>query len=412
MRFFTPDQVVQMVKQQMGDSNWRFLYENVEYTPEEISSYILRKLADDAEIALGRPVKDVVITCPAYFGIVQREATAKAGALAGLNVREVLNEPTAAAIMYGLQEDAHQTVLVYDLGGGTFDITVIEIQHGEVLVVATGGDHNLGGRKSDDIIGAINQWMNETGLTEDPLDSEETLQELWSRAEDAKKALSARNQTRVVVAHAGRRVGLTLTRAKFNELTASLLESTISFTKMTMDQAHEHNYHTFDHILLVGGSTRMPQVEERLKAEFNIPLKVFDPEQSVAKGAAVYGHKLMLGEKIKYEIASMTGSKVEQVDIERTEKKIFSEAVKRVALEEGLVLGAVQKAVDMKVTNVASHSFGILTTDIRTNKPVISNIILANETLPMKRTGALVHNMSIRQPSKSRLLRMIWVARK
>ena len=140
-----PDDVVEMIKRHMGEADWRFHYEGNDYSPEEISSYILRKLAIDAEADLGVPVKEVVITCPAYFGIAQREATARAGEIAGLHVLEIISEPTAAAIAYGLQRGRDQVVLVYDLGGGTFDIAIIAIKNDATTVIATGGDHHLGG---------------------------------------------------------------------------------------------------------------------------------------------------------------------------------------------------------------------------------------------------------------------------
>src|SRR5437588_6510685 len=255
-----PLQVVEMVKRHMGEADWRFEYNGTEYTAAEISSYILRKLADDAEQYLGHPVKEVVITCPAYFGIAQRDATAHAGVIAGFDVKEVINEPTAAAIMYGLQNEQDQVVLVYDLGGGTFDITVIEIKGGAITVVATGGDHHLGGRNWDEavVMYLAEQWKAETGSNDDPTDSEESLQDLWGKAEQAKWALTARQETKVVVTHAGQRAGVTLHRDKFNELTANLLERTIDFTRSTMEAAKARNYTHFDQILLVGGSTKMP----------------------------------------------------------------------------------------------------------------------------------------------------------
>src|SRR5579872_4681540 len=259
----SPTKVMEMVKRHMGEENWDFECDGLHYSAEEISSYILRKLAKDTEEKLGRPVKDVVITCPAYFGIAEREATANAGKIAGLTVREVINEPTAAAIVYGLQNEQDQVVLVYDLGGGTFDITVIEIKGGTITVVATGGDHNLGGRNWDEavVLYLAQQWMNETGSMDDPISSEETLQDLWLRAESAKRTLSAKQETNVPVTHAGQRKGIVLTRDKFNELTNNLLERTIDFTKSTIEAAKERGYSHFDQILLVGGSTRMPQVQ-------------------------------------------------------------------------------------------------------------------------------------------------------
>ena len=383
-----PLKVVQMVKRHMGEENWDFECDGLHFTAEEISSYILRKLANDTETQLGQPVRDVVITCPAYFGIAEREATANAGKIAGLNVREVINEPTAAAIVYGLQNEQDQVVLVYDLGGGTFDITVIEIKAGTITVVATGGDHNLGGKDWD---GAVveylaQQWMNETGSPDDPISSEETLQDLWLRAESAKRTLSAKQETNVPVTHAGQRKGIVLTRDKFNELTNSLLERTIDFTKSTIEAAKERGYTHFDQILLVGGSTRMPQVQERLKADFNIPLKVHDPDESVAKGAAIYAQKLMLDQKIQYKIAELTGRQADTIDTSQVSDQVMERAQQEVARDSGLKIGMVKKYTEMEVTNVASHSFGIIARDPRTNLDVIANLVRVNQPVPATQT--------------------------
>ncbi|BCL77978.1 molecular chaperone DnaK [Ktedonobacteria bacterium brp13] len=379
--------VVEMVKRQMGDANWRFYYNDTDYAPEEISSYILRKLKDDAELYLDQPVNNVVITCPAYFGIAQRNATVKAGELAGLNVREVINEPTAAAITYGLQEERDQTVLVYDLGGGTFDVTVIEIKGGDIRVIATGGDHNLGGRNWDErlVNHLADQWVFETQSSEHPTESEETLQDLWSRSEEAKKALTARMETKVVIAHAGKRLGLTVTRDTFNELTEDLLDRTIEFTKMTLEQASLRGYEQCDQILLVGGSTRMPQVEARLKAEFAIPQRLFDPEQAVAKGAASYGYKLRLDEMMATTLSTLTGTPAEEVRIDDLDQTLIKQAVRQIADDEGLLIGSVQKAVEMTVTNVASHSFGIIAVDSKSKQDIISNIVQANDPIPVRK---------------------------
>ncbi len=382
------DSVVEMVKRHMGESGWRFEYNGKEYTPEEISSYILRKLASDAEQHLGQPVKDVVITCPAYFGMAQREATMQAGVIAGFNVREIINEPTAAAVMYGMQNEQDQVVLVYDLGGGTFDITVIEIKGGEITVIATGGDHHLGGRNWDEavVVYLAEQWKAETGSFEDPLDSRETEQDLWGRAEQAKWSLTARSETKVNVSHAGQRVSVSLTRDKFNELTANLLERTIEFTKTTIDEAKARGCTQYNQILLVGGSTKMPQVTERLSSEFSIPLKVFDPDEAVAKGAALYGHKLALDEKIQHKVAEMVGHSPNTIDLSAVPQQVIERAQASVADENGLKLSSVKKINQMSVRNVASHSFGIIAFDSRTDQEVIANLVLKQDVVPTTRT--------------------------
>ncbi|GCF08704.1 Hsp70 family protein [Dictyobacter arantiisoli] len=383
-----PAQVCELVKRHMGENEWRFNYNGFDYTPEEISSYILRKLADDAEQATGIPVKDVVITCPAYFGIAERDATTRAGEIANFNVREIINEPTAAAVTYGLQNEQDQVVLVYDLGGGTFDITVIEIKNGAITVVATGGDHTLGGRNWDEaVVGYLaDQWMAEAASEDDPGDNEETLQDLWMRAEVGKHALTARKETNVVVTHASKRIGIPLSREKFDELTSSLLEQTIAFTNATIQTARARGYDHFDQILLVGGSSKMLQVAERLKAEFSIPVKMFDPDQAVAKGAAVYGRKLAIDEKITIKVAELTGQEEERVDLETVSTTIKEQAQQEVARDSGLKLHAVKKYNDMSVTNVASHSFGIIALDPRTHEDIIYNLVLANDQLPAHKT--------------------------
>jgi molecular chaperone DnaK len=372
-----PDDVVEMVKRHMGEADWRFRYEGNEYTAEEISSYILRKLAVDAATQLGQEVKDVVITCPAYFGIPQREAVARAGKIAGLTVKSVINEPTAAAINYGLlQEEQNQVVLVYDLGGGTFDITVIRIEGGKITVVATGGDDRLGGRDWDARIVSYlaEQWKNETGSIDDPIDSVETRQDLWLLAEKAKTALTAKTETRVKVTHAGQPVGVTLIRDKFDELTASLLDRTVTFTRDVMEDARQRSVDHFDYILLVGGSTKMPQVLTRLQREFSVPCKLFEPDVAVAKGAALYGQKLL--------VESLIEEKVETTSSTASDQKRAEEDVAR---DLGLKVSAIRKFKNIKVRDVASHSFGIVvTTEPGTarEREGISNLVLVNDPLP------------------------------
>lgn len=386
-----PNDVVEMVKRYMGQADWRFQYDGQEYTPEVISSYILRRLADDAEKQLAIPVQDVVITCPAYFGIAEREATKNAGIIANLNVREIINEPTAAAIMYGMQKKQDQVVLVYDLGGGTFDITVIEVKGGAITVVATGGHHSLGGRDWDKAVTIYlaEQWKNEAGSTEDPFDSAETRQDLWARAEKAKWALTQKNETKVVVTHAGKTVSIPFTREKFNELTANLLEETIMYTRLTMDDAKARGFNHFDQILLVGGSTKMPQVAERLQQEFTIPFRLLEPDQAVAKGAAIYGQKLLIDEKILIAIATDKGTAVEKVDLSNVAPIEVKRAEAKVAGEMGLQLPAVKKFSELSITNVASQSFGIIAiADHGTprSRSVIANLVLANDPLPVFKT--------------------------
>ena len=233
------------------------------------------------------------------------------------------------------------------------------------------------------------QWKNETGSFEDPTDSLETVQDLWLKAEGAKQTLSAKNETKVVVTHSGQPAKVVLTREKFNELTTNLLDRTIMFTKMTMDDAKARGYQHFDKILLVGGSTKMPQVAERLEKEFAIPYKIFEPDEAVAKGAAIYGQKLLLDEKIQIEIEKLTKT-TDDGDSTTASPIIVQQAQEEVARELGLRIGAVKKFGEIVVGNVASHSFGIvaIAEDNTTQRmrEVISNLVVVNDSIPVSQT--------------------------
>ncbi|MFE0145837.1 Hsp70 family protein [Nonomuraea sp. NPDC059007] len=382
-----PGNVVEMIKREMG-TPWRREFHGKEVSPEEISSFIVRKVVDDAAQLGGTRPRQVVITCPAYFDSTQREATANAGKIAGLEVLEVLNEPTAAAITYGVQDKGDQTVLVYDLGGGTFDITVIEIKGNVIRVVATGGNDQLGGRDWDEEIVkyCADQWRAEhPGAESDILDSPDSLQDLWGRAESGKRSLSNLPQTRIPVSHDGKQAAVTLQREKFEELTAHLLENTVTFTKAVLEDAGRRGHQTVDRLLLVGGSTKMPQVKARLEKDFGFEIESFEPDFAVAKGAAIYGQKLAISERIRHEIAQQTDQKPEEVDIAATPQDVREAAEEAVADTMNLRLGTVRKFSTMKVTNVASHSFGVLAyTDDDTE--VISNLVLAQQALPAEVT--------------------------
>jgi molecular chaperone DnaK len=380
-----PLQIVQMVKRQMGDRDWRFEYQDKNYSAEEISSYILRKVVSDAEEQLGRTIKDVVITCPAYFGIPQRDATALAGELAGLNVLSIINEPTAAAIDYGLLDSADQVVLVYDLGGGTFDITMIEIKGGNLSVIATGGDHNLGGRQWDErlVEYLADRWKAETGSSEEPLDNPETLQDLFDRAERGKRALTTREKTDISIQHAGQRVSVPLSRQKFDELTSDLLGLTIQYTRQMLEQAAAKGYGRFDQILLVGGSTRMTQVQERVAAEFNSPQKVFDPDQAVAKGAAIYAVKLALDREFEKRFGTSGAAAAAGAGADPAAAR----AMEQMAVDLGVSPQLLKGYGAMTIKDVASRSFGVLAWKTQPGAPdvqMVTNLIQLNAQLPVE----------------------------
>jgi molecular chaperone DnaK len=388
-----PNEVVSFIKRSMGESDFLFEYRDKTYRPEEISSYILRKVAQDAEASLGEKITDVVITCPAYFGINEREATRVAGEIAGFNVRQIINEPTAAAIAYGAAEPSERkVVLVYDLGGGTFDITMIEIRNDSIEVICTGGDHNLGGKDWDDRIVAhlVQEFQAAIGADEDILEDPDTWQDLQLSAERSKKILSQRDKTPISITHGGERVKVILERKKFEEITQDLLERTVVFPQEMLQEAKAKGYDSFDEIILVGGATRMPQVSARLKEEFGGEPKMFDPDEAVAKGAAIYGWKLSLNDGLAKRIAdkSIKGmEKMEQEDvIDLTADLIVEKMAEEIARDIGYTIGAVKKS-RVRIKDVSSKSFGVVVRNPE-DKELVYNLIIRNTPVPVDVTKA------------------------
>ncbi|MCK5130416.1 MAG: molecular chaperone DnaK, partial [Clostridiales bacterium] len=287
-----PDNTITSIKREMG-SNYKAKINGKDYSPQEISAFILQKLKTDAEAYLGETVTQAVITTPAYFSDAQRQATKDAGKIAGLEVLRIINEPTAAALAYGMDKEENQKILVYDLGGGTFDVSLLEIGDGVFEVLATNGNNRLGG---DDFDQKIINWMaaefkksNGIDLTSDRM----ALQRLKEAAEKAKVELSGVMQTSInlpfITADSSgpKHMDLTLTRAKFNEITADLVEKTVGPTKKALADAGL-NASQVDRIILVGGSTRIPAVQEAVKRiTGKDPYKGINPDECVAVGAAI-----------------------------------------------------------------------------------------------------------------------------
>lgn len=281
--------VCQFVKRQMGEENWRFVTENDrQYTSEEVSALILRRLKEDAEAALNCEINDAVITVPAYFNDAQRKSTQDAGRIAGLNVLGVINEPTAAALSYGLDHGQDQTIMVYDLGGGTFDVTIMRSSKGEIEVIATGGDKNLGGFEWDN---ALMNFLNDKFQMEGGRDlcaDSSCEQDLRDKAENAKRHLSSRDSTKVFLSAEGKHVSVPVLRDDFERITAHLIDRTQSLTEMTLEDA-KLTWSHIDKVLLVGGSTRMKAVTsliERISGKK--PSAELHPDEVVAEGAALY----------------------------------------------------------------------------------------------------------------------------
>lgn len=287
-----PDRTVISIKRHMG-TNHKESIDGKDYSPQEISAIILQKLKADAEAYLGQTVSQAVITVPAYFNDSQRQATKDAGAIAGLEVLRIVNEPTAAALAYGLEKAEDQTILVFDLGGGTFDVSILELGSGFFEVKATSGDNHLGG---DDFDQAVMEWLSaefkkEQGI--DLLKDKSAVQRLKDAAEKAKKELSGVLQTTIslpfitVVDGVPQHLEMNLTRAKFDEITSSLVERTMGPTRQAMSDAGL-SASQIDKIVLVGGSTRIPAVQEAIKRlTGKEPHKGVNPDEVVALGAAV-----------------------------------------------------------------------------------------------------------------------------
>lgn len=378
-----PDRVVDLIKRQMGTET-SFVYDGKTYTPESVSALILKQLAQDAEAHTGTKVDRVVITVPAYFGMLERDATKNAGKIAGLDVIGIVPEPVAAALHYDATTDAeNKVVLVYDLGGGTFDTSVIRIAENEIEVVCTDGDDRLGGADWDT---RLREYLSERFTEQVPpdvdlADDEEFQQSLVTTAEETKKHLSKVESRPVALRGAGASARIEVTRAKFEELTRDLLDKTVEIVKRTLETlAKKQPDAKIDDVLLVGGSTKMPAVIERLRAEFGWEPKVHDPDLAVAKGSALYA----VGRVVHKEVQSARAKASTDAEAE----SYAEDAIRAVEAETGIAATTLKDIAGKETHNVLPKAFGVKLVDTnaddwRSNpQHYIEHLVHANDTLP------------------------------
>lgn len=345
-----PENTVAFIKSHMGSSDFEFNHNGVDFTPEDISAMILRKMIDDAENYLGEKISDVVITVPAYFNDIQRKATIDAGKIAGVNILQIINEPTAAALTYGLDKKKKQTIIVYDLGGGTFDVTIMKINDNNFEVIGSDGDRKLGGNNFDEKLMSYLSDLFKKEHNIDLLDDLVLSQDLRIKSENAKKILSNKLSTTVYLSARGKSSKIEITRDIFNELVANLISRTQLLLEAVIEDA-QLEWDEIDQVLLVGGSTRSPAVYDMVKKVCGKDPSInINPDEAVALGAAIQ--------------AGIINARDKDSDI--------SEMVR-------------MKFGSINVADVTAHSFGAVTLDEYNNKRN-AIIIPKNSKIPVRKS--------------------------
>ena len=350
-----PDKTVEFIKREMGRSITEFSreFDGIEYSAEDLSAEILKKLKKDAETKLSEKITDAVITVPAYYNDPERQATIRAGEIAGLNVQHIINEPTAAALSYGMHHIGNKlTVLVFDLGGGTFDVTIMEVDRQELNILATNGNHRLGGKDWDDRIieDFAENFEIEHGV--DPLEDSYAYQDIQRYAIEGKEYLSRLDQCRISCSYDGKSHQVVLTKEKFEELTADLVEKCKDLVNVVLDEVGLTKGQ-IDNVLLVGGSTRMPIIRNMIEEHFGKPPDTYlDPDEAVVLGAAVMG---------------------ELIESENTQKRGFLRPTSNASKQNFGI---------KRISDVCSHNLGMVALD---NGELSNSIIIPKNTnIPCK----------------------------
>jgi len=353
------EDIAMFFKRNMGNPDFRFYFGNKEYTATDLSAILLKKLKIDAETALGETVTEAVITVPAYFNDIQRTETIRAGKIAGLNVMRIVNEPTAAAINYGITHNTDQKVLVYDLGGGTFDVTILEVTKDEITVLATGGDHELGGKDWDDCILTyiVDLFKNEFGI--DPSEEPEIYNDLALQCENLKKRLTQKFSDSITVRYHGVSRKYDISRQKFEELTSYLMNSTQTMSEEVLANAGL-SWSDISGALLVGGSTRMPMVENWVREmSGSEPIRGINVDYAVAFGAAILAEQIQQNQFVK-----VGGSKPQFCFTGRK-----------------------------KIKDVMSHSLGVIAVSEDGTQYINSIIIEKNTAIPITAKRSFLHKV-------------------
>lgn len=349
-----PEAVVQYVKRQMGNPNWKFdSPSDTVYTAEEISAIILKRLKEGAENALGDKVEDVVITVPAYFDDARRTATKHAGEIAGLNVLRVLNEPTAAALAYGISAEKNETVLVYDLGGGTFDVTLMKIKDGEFDVIATDGDRNLGGFDFDNALSMIIAEKMEEQGAEDIYTDEHFTALLREKSENTKRGLTTVEKTNVFLDYKGKSYKISITRVEFEEATKSLMNRTEELLDDVVEESGM-SWDEIDQVLLIGGSTRMPMVQRKLEEKIGKKIVYsINPDEAVAQGAAIQAALEIANKSESADVSETVRGLAEKLVV----SDVTSQALGTLALSNGVKRNTIIIPKNSKGPNKYSEYF-------------------------------------------------------
>jgi molecular chaperone DnaK len=356
-----PERTVRFVKSEMGNSSFRFNVDGEEYFPQTLSALILKKLKNDAEARLSKEIKKAVISVPAYFKDSEREATRQAGEMAGLEVIRIINEPTAAALAYGLDKEQDQTILIYDFGGGTFDVTILKVSGFEFTVLATDGDPKLGGKNVDELLVKYLAEEFKEIHSVDLRDHPHSNQDLWQKAEITKKDIGYKKSIKVVLSQGKNIASINVDRDDFDELIEDLISKTETYMNKVIQDA-KLEWSDINKIILVGGSSRIPAVQKMIKrVTGQEPVKDTNPDECVALGAA---------------IQSIIASKE---SIQDSNGQVSDQQTPELKSKKG-------ESIDLVINEVASHSLGIRVKSAQTDKYINSIIIPRLTQIPCERT--------------------------